>query len=112
MKIVKLTQCNFTRREDMDFNDDGNKFKGYQYKGIPATYTKWQDMTFIAFRYDYGNSEIYEKFCNLTDEEKQEVRDLFNEFNGVETESISKEEIIDWAEQCYKLAIAKQLIEK
>lgn len=86
-KMVKnLSKANtrnidgFVRREDLDFNDDGNHFTGWEYKGMPITTlrsNKWNE-TYLAIRVDYIMSDknfTYDEWY-ATDESK--LTDMFN----------------------------------
>ena len=85
MKIVKnLSVANirkfegFVRREDLDFTDDGNHFKGFSYKGMPITTLRADNTTYLYIHVDYLENEFtYEEWMQ-TEEYK-----LCNKFNGV-----------------------------
>lgn len=92
MKLVKnLSKVNirnidgFERREDLDFTDDGNKFKGYSYKGMPITTIRHKDATYLSVRVDY----LWNKFDYKTWMQTEEYK-LCNEFNGVYEIDIDK----------------------
>lgn len=60
MKMVKnLSKTNikhyegFERREDLDFSDDGNYFRGFSYKGMPITTLRTDNTTYLSIRVDY-----------------------------------------------------------
>ena len=84
-KMVKnLTVANIrniegmVRREDLDFADDGNRFRGFSYKGMPITTLRSDNVTYLSIRVDYlKNQFTYTEWMN-TEEWK-----LCNEFNGV-----------------------------
>lgn len=85
MKIVKnLTVANIkkiegmVRREDLDFNDDGNHFRGFEYKGMPITTLRSQDTTYLSIRVDYLKKSFTSNEWYETEEYK-----LCDEFNGV-----------------------------
>lgn len=76
--IRDLTSRGWTRREDLDFRDDGNKFKALQHtSGLIATYTKVNGEYFLALRLDYMDDLCYNEYSTLNSYE------LCNEFNGV-----------------------------
>ena len=88
MKMVKnLSKVNigcyngFERREDLDFADDGNHFKGFSYKGMPITTLRSNGTTYLSVRVDYlkGSMFTYKDWMK-TDEFR-----LCNIFNGVES---------------------------
>lgn len=92
MKLVKnLSKVNirnidgFERREDLDFTDDGNKFKGYSYKGMPITTIRCKGETCLSVRVDYLRNKFDYKTWMQTEEYK-----LCNEFNGVPEIDIDK----------------------
>lgn len=85
MKIVKnLSKANirkyegFERREDLDFEDDGNYFRGFSYKGMPITTLRSDDVTYLCVRVDYLENEFTYKEWMQTEEFK-----LCDVFNGV-----------------------------
>lgn len=89
MKMIKnLSKANiknyegFERREDLDFSDDGNYFRGFSYKGMPITTLRSGDTTYLSIRVDYLNYEDGIKFT-YKDWMKTEERHLEDEFNGV-----------------------------
>lgn len=85
MKIVKnLSVANirkfegFVRREDLDFADDGNYFRGFSYKGMPITTLRADNTTYLCIRVDYLKNEFTYKEWMQTEEWK-----LCDKFNGV-----------------------------
>lgn len=92
MKMVKnLTLANIrniegmVRREDLDFADDGNHFKGFEYKGMPITTLRAYGETYLAIRVDYlSNSFTFDEWF-----ETKECR-LCDEFNGVSEFDLDK----------------------
>jgi hypothetical protein len=85
MKIVKnLSIANirkfegFVRREDLDFADDGNYFKGFSYKGMPITTLRADNTTYLSIHVDYLKNEFTCKEWMQTEEYK-----LCGKFNGV-----------------------------
>lgn len=85
MKMVKnLSVANirkyegFERREDLDFSDDGNYFRGFAYKGMPITTLRSGDTTYLSIRVDYLENEFTHKEWMQTEEYS-----LTDKFNGV-----------------------------
>lgn len=85
MKIVKnLSIANirkfedFIRREDLDFADDGNYFRGFSYKGMPITTLRTDNTTYLCVRVDYLENEFTYKEWMQTEEYR-----LCDKFNGV-----------------------------
>ena len=85
MKIVKnLSVANirkyegFVRREDLDFADDGNYFRGFSYTGMPITTLRSDNTTYLCIRVDYLENEFTYKEWMQTEEFK-----LCDVFNGV-----------------------------
>lgn len=85
MKIVKnLSVANirkyegFVRREDLDFADDGNYFRGFSYKGMPITTLRSDNTTYLCVRVDYLENEFTYKEWMQTEEFR-----LCDAFNGV-----------------------------
>lgn len=85
MKIVKnLSVANiskfegFVRREDLDFTDDGNYFRGFSYKGMPITTLRTDNTTYLCVRADYPENEFTYKEWMQTEEYR-----LCDKFNGV-----------------------------
>lgn len=85
MKTVKnLTVSNikkydgFERREDLDFSDDGNRFRGFSYKGMAITTLRSDDTTYLSIRVDYQNNNF--TYCEWM---KTEEYSLCDKYNGV-----------------------------
>lgn len=85
MKIIKnLSIANirkfegFIRREDLDFIDDGDHFRGFSYKGMPITTLRADNTTYLSIRVDYLKNEFTYKEWAQTEESK-----LCDKFNGV-----------------------------
>lgn len=85
MKMVKnLSKVNirkfdgFERREDLDFVDDGDFFRGFSYKGMPIITHRFGDTTYLCVRVDYlENSFTYKAWMETTE------CSLCDKFNGV-----------------------------
>lgn len=85
MKMVKnLSKANirkfdgFERREDLDFVDDGNFFRGFSYKRMPITTHRSGDTTYLCVRVDYlENSFTYKAWMETAE------WSLCDKFNGV-----------------------------
>lgn len=85
MKMIKnLTVANIkkiegmVRREDLDFADDGNRFRGFSYKGMPITTLRSDEVTYLCIRVDYLETEFTYKEWMKTEE-----YNLCDMFNGV-----------------------------
>lgn len=85
VKMVKnLTKANIrniegmARREDLDFHDDGNNFRGFSYKGMPITTLRSGDLTYLSIRVDYLENNFTFKEWMMTEEFA-----LTEKFNGV-----------------------------
>ena len=77
--VRELTARGWKRREDLDFRDDGTKFKGYESpEGLPLTYTKANGEYYLSLRIDYLDGLTYHEYS------KMESYKLQDEFNGVE----------------------------
>lgn len=77
--VRELTTRGWKRREDLDFRDDGTKFKGFESpEGLPLTYTKANGEYYLSLRVDYLNELTYHEYS------KMESYSLCDEFNGVE----------------------------
>lgn len=92
MKMVKnLTVANIkkiegmVRREDLDFADDGNRFRGFEYKGMPITTLRSGDTTYLSIRVDYLNNDFTWREWRKTEE-----YNLCDEFNGVSEFDLDK----------------------
>lgn len=68
----------FEVREDLNFRDDGNYFRGYAYKGMPITTLRADGTTYLAVRVDYLDN-------NFTTHEWLHTPEYYlaEEFNGV-----------------------------
>lgn len=91
MKMVKsLTKANATKygidvREDLNFNDDGNRFRGFSYKGMPMTQCVSHGECYLSIRVDYLKNNFTCKEWMQTEESN-----LCDEFNGVNEFDIEK----------------------
>ena len=91
MKMVKsLTKTNTAKygievREDLSFNDDGNRFRGFSYKGMPMTQCVSHGECYLSIRVDYLENNFTCKEWMQTEE-----YDLCDEFNGVNEFDIEK----------------------
>jgi hypothetical protein len=92
MKMVKnLTLANIrnidgmVRREDLDFADDGNHFKGFTYKNMPITTLRADGETYLTVRVGYLKNSFTYKEWFATEEDK-----LCDEFNGVSEFDLDK----------------------
>ena len=91
MKMVKsLTKANAAKygidvREDLNFTDDGNRFRGFSYKGMPMTQCVFQGKCYLSIRVDYLENNFTYKEWMQTKEDA-----LCDEFNGVSEFDIEK----------------------
>lgn len=77
-KVIVRNYEGFNLREDLNFSDDGNYFRGFDYKGLPITTLRSNDETYLSIRVDYLDNEFTYREWMKTDE-----YNLANEFNGV-----------------------------
>ena len=102
MAIIKnLTARNCTalgivRRADLDFEDDGNNFRGFDYKGLPITVLRSDNHVYLDIREDYLERPY-------TWEEWKEVDGwrLTDKFNGVP--QIDTDDLIETLEKVIEL---------
>lgn len=74
--IKDLTKRGWIRREDLDFKDDGTKFKVLEYtNGLQATYTKSDGYYYLALRIDYIGDLLYEEYSQMN---SYKLADEFN----------------------------------
>lgn len=87
MKTVKnLTTANvrniegFNRNQEYDFEDDGNRFRGFDYRGLPVTVLSSEGTVYLSIRVDYiiNNHQFTYKEWMETEEYKLEWK-----YNGV-----------------------------
>lgn len=91
-KNIVKQNSNFHIREDLNFSDDGNRFRGFDYKGMPITTLRADDTTYLCIRVDYlETSFTYNEWM-----ETEEYR-LADEFNGVA--EIDLDKLIDNCEK-------------
>jgi len=104
--VRELTVRGWERREDLDFRDDGTKFKALQYKnGLIATYAKAEGEYYLTLRIDYLNDLVFEEYS------KMDSYKLADEFNGV-TE-IDADKVCQNAEEIMEeYLILKEEVEK
>ena len=91
--IKSLTKANAGKygievREDLNFNDDGNRFKGFSYKGMPLTQCVSCGETYLAIRVDYlySTNKFTTKEWMATEEYKLE--DEFNGCTSIDTDKL------------------------
>lgn len=77
-KVIVRNYEGFNLREDLNLGDDGNYFRGFDYKGLPITTLRSNDETYLSIRVDYLDNEFTYHEWMETDE-----FNLANEFNGV-----------------------------
>ena len=76
MKMVKsLTKANATKygidvREDLNFNDDGNRVRGFSYKGMPMIQGVSHGEWYLSIRVDYIEYNLKCKKWMKTEEKK------------------------------------------
>mgnify|MGYP001079556307 CR=1 FL=1 len=83
--IRDLTEAGFERREDLDFADDGTRFKILEYRGMIISYAKANGEYYIAIRPDYLENSGGHSFYS-----KLEAYKNVDEFNGVSKVSVGK----------------------
>ena len=84
-KNVVKADGRFHLREDLNFTDDGNRFRGFDYKGLPITTLRADGFVYCSIRVDYlDNQFVYQEWMD-TEEYK-----LTDEFNGVEEIDLDK----------------------
>ena len=83
----------FHVREDLNFEDDGNHFKGFDYKGLPITTLRSCGETYLSIRADYVRSG-----CKNYDSLPDEVKRLCWTYNGT-TEKFTLDELADVCEK-------------
>ena len=76
---------NFHLREDLNFYDDGNYFRGFDYKGLPITTLRTGNDTYCSVRVDYLDNKFVFSEWMETPEYK-----LADEFNGVSEIDLDK----------------------
>lgn len=68
-----------------DFTDDGNRFRGFIYKGMPMTQCRADGTCYLTIRVDYLKNSFTWKEWSKTEEYKLE-----DEFNGVSQFNLDK----------------------
>lgn len=84
-KVIVKNYEGFNLREDLNFTDDGNHFKGFDYKGLPITTLRRNDSVYLSIRVDYLDND----FCYQDWMETEEYK-LANEFKGVSEFDLDK----------------------
>lgn len=90
-KVTNLSVANirnivgFERREDLDFTDDGNRFRGFEYRGMPITTLRADGETYLCIRVDYTQHSFTWNEWSETEEYL-----LCDEFNGVNDFDLDK----------------------
>ena len=91
--ITGLTKANIRNTgielsPEHDFTDDGNRFRGFIYKGIPMTQCRADGECYLSIRIDYLDNQFTWKEWSKTNEYKLE-----DKFNGVS--EFDMEELIE-----------------
>ena len=94
-KNTVKANSNFHVREDLNFSDDGNRFRGFDYKGLPITTLRADDRTYLSVRWDYMDNDFTVKEWMQTEESM-----LADEFNGCDAVDLDK--LIDNCERIIK----------
>lgn len=84
-KTIVSKNPNFHVREDLNFSDDGNRFRGFDYKGMPITTLRADNETYLSIRVDYLHNNFTYNEWRGTEEWK-----LADEFNGVSEIDLDK----------------------
>lgn len=86
-KVIVKNYEGFNLREDLNFSDDGNHFRGFDYKGLPITTLRSnvEGCVYLSIRVDYLDNDFTYYDWMETEEYK-----LANEFNGVSEFDIDK----------------------
>lgn len=84
--MINLLKNGFTRREDLDFTDDGARFTAYEFNGMIITKTTYDGEYYISVRVDYlrGFHFIYDDYSN------KDWYKLCDEFNGTREVNVDK----------------------
>lgn len=77
--IANLKKLGAVHVPELDFGDDGTKFKMFEYKGVPVSYAKSEDDHYISIRFDYVDGLSYETYKQFPSYKNAD------EFNGVDT---------------------------
>lgn len=88
--ITGLTKANIRNTgielsPEHDFTDDGNRFRGFIYKGMPMTQCRADGECYLTIRVDYLSNEFTWNEWRVTEEYKLE-----DEFNGVSEFDLDK----------------------
>ena len=91
MKIVKNLSVknirefeDFIRREDLDFIENGKRYKAFSYKGIPITTLREDIITYLCIRVDCLENEFtYKEWMKYKEWMQSEEYKLCDKFNGV-----------------------------
>lgn len=86
-KVIVKNYEGFNLREDLNFSDDGNYFRGFDYKGLPITTLRSNidGITYLTIRVDYLDNEFTWEDWRATEE-----YNLEDEFNGVSEFDLDK----------------------
>lgn len=86
-KVIVRNYEGFNLREDLNFSDDGNYFRGFDYKGLPITTLRSNidGTTYLTIRVDYLDNEFTWEDWRATEE-----YNLEDEFNGVSEFDLDK----------------------
>ena len=94
-KAFKLTSVGFERAPQYNFSDDGNYFTGYIYKGVPATYLRYEDEIYLTMRLDYMSHPAGVDMEKAPNDWR---------YNGINIDEINMDELKKWADEVAKFA--------
>ena len=94
LSVANIKGTNFVRREDLDFEDDGNHFRGFAYKNLPITTLYSNGRVYCSVRPDYIN------YNNVPWEmwRKEEEYKLCDKYNGT-SDLIDLDDLADICER-------------
>lgn len=94
--VRELTVRGWKKREDLNFRDDGTKFKAFEHEnGMIATYTKVAGDYYLSLRLDYLNDLTYQEYSKL---ESYRLADEFNGVSEIDADKVTENAIILKAE--------------
>lgn len=91
MKRVNFAKYGIKRDPQKDFSDDGNRFRFYNYKGLPISYLKDGEDYYLDLRLDY---------LGIISKIDKEDYPILNKYNGCK--EINMEELIKDCEYIIK----------
>lgn len=94
---MNFKKYGFVRIPEEDFNDDGNRFTCYDYKGLRITYLKDGDMVFLSAYHPRGKYSQVSYFFSEVYDLYSKIESVLDEYNG--ERNMTNEKLEAWTKE-------------